>query len=65
MQHLESRGIGTMIHYPCAIHRQPAYVALSGQVGRLPVTERLQAEVLSLPISPIMTNDEVGTSSRQ
>jgi dTDP-4-amino-4,6-dideoxygalactose transaminase len=59
VQHLETRGIGTMIHYPKAIHRQPAYSELSSELPRLPVTERLQHEVLSLPISPVMTDDQV------
>jgi dTDP-4-amino-4,6-dideoxygalactose transaminase len=59
LQHLEGRGIGTMIHYPKAIHRQQAYRELSTQAPSLPVAEKLQHEVLSLPISPVMTDDHV------
>ena len=48
-----------MIHYPKAIHRQRAYSELSAGLPPLPVAERLQHEVLSLPISPVMTDDQV------
>ncbi|PWT75155.1 MAG: aminotransferase [Proteobacteria bacterium] len=58
-RHLEARGIGTMIHYPKAIHRQAAYAELVGEAPRVPVAERLQHEVLSLPISPVMTDNQV------
>ena len=58
-QHLEACGIGTMIHYPKAIHRQRAYSELSAGLPPLPVAERLQHEVLSLPISPVMPDDQV------
>ena len=59
VQHLETCGIGTMIHYPKAIHRQPAYSELSTGLPPLPVAERLQHEVLSLPISQVMTDHQV------
>ena len=60
IHHLDSCGIGTMIHYPRAIHRQPAYAELAAQIDPLPVAERLQDEVLSLPLSPILKDDEMG-----
>ena len=40
----------TIIYYPIPIHRQPAYASLGYAPGSLPITERLCAEVLSLPI---------------
>lgn len=58
-EHLETCGIETMIHYPKAIHRQPAYCELFADLPPLPVAERLQHEVLSLPISPVMTDGQV------
>ena len=58
-RHLEGCGIGTMIHYPKAIHRQPAYADLLAGFPAPPVAERLQHEVLSLPISPVMTDEQV------
>lgn len=55
---LAKEGISTLIHYPCAPHLQEAYRHLSYQIGTLPITERLQDTVLSLPISPIQTSNE-------
>jgi dTDP-4-amino-4,6-dideoxygalactose transaminase len=56
-QHLASCGVETIVHYPIAPHRQQAlaeYAALS-----LPISERIHATELSLPLSPVMTDDEV------
>lgn len=56
-EHLRQQGIETMIHYPAAIHRQAPYrAAFAGD--RHPVAERLQDRVLSLPISPVMSDDQ-------
>jgi dTDP-4-amino-4,6-dideoxygalactose transaminase len=44
--------VSTIIYYPIPIHRQPAYADLGYGPGSLPITERLCAEVLSLPIFP-------------
>ena len=60
--HLEARGIGCGIHYPKALHQQPAYARLGYAAGDLPRTERATAEVLSLPLYPELTDaqqDEV------
>ena len=51
-QQLQDAGVTTIIYYPIPIHRQPAYADLGYGPGSLPVTERLCAEVLSLPIFP-------------
>ena len=48
---LNARGIPTAIHYPIPLHRQPAY-AQYGVEARLPVSEAVAAEVLSLPMYP-------------
>lgn len=55
--HLSKAGIETLIHYPIPPHLQKCYMALPH--GPLPITERLAGEVLSLPISPVMRNEEV------
>jgi dTDP-4-amino-4,6-dideoxygalactose transaminase len=52
---LNAAGVGTVIHYPVAPHRQPAYAGLGLGAGALPISERLHAEVLSLPIGPTQT----------
>lgn len=58
VDHLRRRNIGTGCHYPVPVHLQPAYA------GRLPhgdlaVTERAAKEVLSLPLFPEMSEEEV------
>lgn len=52
---LASRGIGTLIHYPVAVHRSQAYASYSDY--RLPFAQQLAASVLSLPIGPHMAVD--------
>jgi dTDP-4-amino-4,6-dideoxygalactose transaminase len=54
---LAERGVGTMIHYPLACHRQPAYD--SGCFPPLPISERLEGQLLSLPISPVHSRSDV------
>lgn len=57
---LNSEGIGTVIHYPIAPHLQPAYQELQKKEGSYPISEKIHREVISLPIDPFMTIDEVG-----
>jgi dTDP-4-amino-4,6-dideoxygalactose transaminase len=60
---LRRRGIGTNIHYPVPVHLQPAYRDRTWLAnGALPVTERAAKEVVSLPMFPELTNDEVALS---
>jgi dTDP-4-amino-4,6-dideoxygalactose transaminase len=60
MAHLAQAGVQTLIHYPIAPHRQVCYRDLLGNLS-LPFTERLHDEVLSLPLSPMMSDDQIGT----
>jgi dTDP-4-amino-4,6-dideoxygalactose transaminase len=50
--HLTKKGIAAAVHYPRPIHLQPAMAPAGGRPGDLPVSERLSAEVLSLPLYP-------------
>lgn len=56
-QHMEACGIQTLIHYPIPPHQQQAYK--HWPVRSLPLTEAMHLQVLSLPISPVMTGDQV------
>lgn len=56
-KHLADHGIHTLIHYPIPPHQQKAFEQWNGL--SLPVTEKIHREVLSLPISPVMTDEEV------
>jgi len=57
---LWERGIGTGIHYPVPIHMQDAARFLGYREGELPVTERVSQDVLSLPMYPELTDEQVG-----
>jgi dTDP-4-amino-4,6-dideoxygalactose transaminase len=54
--HLSNLGIGTAVHYPVPIHQQPAYAKMK---VKLPVTEKLNDEILSLPMFPELTDQEI------
>ena len=59
--YLEQNGVGTVIHYPIAPHKQECYAKEAWNVPQLslPITERLGDEELSLPIGPTITEEEV------
>lgn len=56
-KYLSDNGVQTIIHYPIPPHRQECYREWNGM--SFPVTETIHAEELSLPISPVMEDDEV------
>jgi dTDP-4-amino-4,6-dideoxygalactose transaminase len=56
---LANAGIGTGIHYPVPLHQQKAYAHLGYKTGDFPVTERLARRIVSLPMFPHMTNEQV------
>lgn len=58
-KYLNDQGIQTIIHYPIPPHKQVCYKAWNRQ--SFPVTEQIHQEELSLPISPVMTEEEVKT----
>lgn len=57
IDHLDRNGIGHLTHYPIAPHKQQALSEFS--LLSFPNTEKIHNEVLSIPISPIMTEGEV------
>jgi dTDP-4-amino-4,6-dideoxygalactose transaminase len=57
-QKLRDKGIGVGIHYPTPIHHQPLYREL-GFDDSLPVSEAASREVLSLPVHPALTKNEL------
>jgi dTDP-4-amino-4,6-dideoxygalactose transaminase len=57
--HLRARNIGTGIHYPIPVHLQPAHADLGHRQGDFPNAERAAGEVLSLPLYPELTDDQV------
>ena len=57
--HLAKAGVETLIHYPIAAHEQPAYAALGLTGAQLPLAQSLSRQVLSLPIGPHLSDDQV------
>jgi len=62
--HLESRGIGSVIHYPVPIHLMEVGRRMGHREGDFPVTERLAARILSLPIYPELKEAQVDEVSQ-
>lgn len=58
-ERLKELGVGTLIHYPIAPHLQDAYASMNLKEGTFPIAEKMHRTVLSLPISPVMSNEEV------
>jgi perosamine synthetase len=59
VERLRERGVGTGVYYPIPVHRQKPFVELGYGEQRYPVSERLCEEVLSIPVHPSLTNEEV------
>jgi dTDP-4-amino-4,6-dideoxygalactose transaminase len=55
--YLKDNGIQTLIHYPIPPHLQEAYQSFNHL--HFPITEKIHKEVLSLPISSLLTADEI------
>jgi len=60
-KHLKERGIETGVHYPVPNHMQPAIVDLYGPSVSLPKTEDYVRRILSLPMYPALTDEQVKT----
>ncbi len=58
-EHLSSQGIATAIYYPLSLHLQQVYKSLGYQPGDFPESEKAQEEVLSLPIYPELTTEQI------
>jgi dTDP-4-amino-4,6-dideoxygalactose transaminase len=58
-QSLTKAGVQTCVYYPVPLHLQPMYSDLGYQRGDLPHAERAAAEVLSLPMFPELTEEQM------
>jgi len=59
MAFLRERGVGTAIHYPKPVHLQPYYANVTDRRGQFPVAEKICNEILSLPMFPELTEEQV------
>jgi len=58
-KYLEENGIGTALHYPMPVHRQPAYYRHHQDGAQLPETEALYRKIVTLPLYPELTDAQV------
>lgn len=59
MEHLKTKGVGSMIYYPVPLHLQKCFSFLGYKEGDFPVSERLAKETIALPMSAELTDAEV------
>ena len=64
-KHLSEKGIATGLHYPVPLHQQKAYADAGYKTGDFPVTEKLAAEILSLPMYPGLSPEAVKTIANE
>ncbi|MCQ2095973.1 MAG: DegT/DnrJ/EryC1/StrS family aminotransferase [Bacteroidaceae bacterium] len=62
---LKEAGIPSMVYYPTGMHEQTAFAGLGYRHGELPVTESLCETVLSLPMHPYITDEEIEAVSKR
>jgi dTDP-3-amino-3,4,6-trideoxy-alpha-D-glucose transaminase len=58
-RHLAERGVETAVHYPVPLHLQPAWSSLGHRRGEFPVSEEACDTVLSLPLYPTLSEEQV------
>ena len=56
---LKERGIASTVYYPVPLHLQPLYAPLGGAPGDLRISERAAREVLSIPLYPELTGEQI------
>lgn len=59
VEQLRERGVGSGIYYPIPVHRQKPFIELGYGDQAFPVTDRLTEQVVSIPVHPSLTDDEV------
>ena len=55
---LSEQAIPTAVHYPMPLHLQEAFIYLGYKAGDFPISERVSQEIMSLPMSPYLTNEQ-------
>ncbi|HSA31000.1 MAG TPA: DegT/DnrJ/EryC1/StrS family aminotransferase [Candidatus Omnitrophota bacterium] len=59
LERLNEEGVGSLIHYPIPVHLQPAYQDAGYKKGDFPVAEQIASEIISLPMFPHMSREQV------
>ena len=58
-EELKNRGIPTAVHYPMPLHLQECFTYLGYKQGDFPISETVANEIMSLPMNPFLSNDEI------
>lgn len=61
VESMKAKGVSVLIHYPIPLHLQHAYAELGYKAGSFPVAEKVANQVMSLPMFPHMTKNQVET----
>ena len=61
---LSEKGVATGLHYPMPLHLQKAYTHMGHKKGDFPVTEKIAERLLSLPMFPELTREQMGYVGR-
>ena len=56
---LKELGVPTAVHYPIPLHLQECFQYLSLKQGDFPISEKVAQEVMSLPMNPFLTSEEI------
>lgn len=59
-ERLKQAGIPTAVHYPMPLHLQVVFAYLGCKVGDFPISEAVASEIMSLPMNPYVSNEEIG-----
>jgi dTDP-4-amino-4,6-dideoxygalactose transaminase len=61
VKRMNAKGVGVLIHYPIPLHLQEAYAELGHVPGDFPVAEKVASDIMSLPMFPHMTKEQIET----
>jgi perosamine synthetase len=59
MEYLQSKGVGSAVHYPKAVYEHPLYQGLGYGSVKCPISEELSRRVMSLPVHPSLSRDDI------
>ncbi len=59
IEYMKNKNIATGIYYPIPTHRQPIIEKIYGKQPQLPITEEIVKKIVSLPLSPLLTDEEL------
>jgi dTDP-4-amino-4,6-dideoxygalactose transaminase len=64
LNYLNGHGIGARVYYPEPIYLQPPYLKMGFRKGLCPVTEEICKQVISIPVHPLLTQEELETVAK-